>query len=88
MRGWGILCCHLAGSKYHEVKTRAQGQGAMVGSIEDYLLKTPLDVNFKYSRFDVVSAEPRDVGALTGAKTRIALPIPLGVSGAAGEDEL
>lgn len=53
-----------------EVTTKAMGEGAIEGTASDYVMPGALATAFKYSRFDAVSAKPRDVAKLTGTKTK------------------
>jgi len=48
----------------------AQGEGGIEGKIEDYEVGSEFSTEFKYSRFDAVSAPVRNVAALTGKKHR------------------
>lgn len=50
------------------VITSAQGEGALEGSWTDYIVSSPFSTDFKYSRFSVKAAPPRDVTKLTGFK--------------------
>ena len=45
----------------NEVTTRAQAEGAIEGTAGDYLMKNAFATDYKYSRWDVVSAAPRKV---------------------------
>ena len=47
-----------------EFTTYAQAGGAIEGVASDYKVATPYDTDFKYSRFDAKSAEPRNVAKL------------------------
>jgi len=53
-----------------EMTTTAQAEGAIEGSISDYKIDSrfPFSTDFKYSRFNLASAKPRDVKLLTGDK--------------------
>jgi len=53
-----------------EVKTTAQGEGAIEGTIDDYVLADRWSTQFKYSRFDATAARPRDASKLAGRKTK------------------
>jgi hypothetical protein len=53
-----------------ETTTKAQAEGAIEGTWEDYIVKTPFETKFKYSRFDAVTAPHRDVSKLTGPKMK------------------
>ena len=58
-----------------EMTTKAQGEGAIEGHLSDYRMADRFTTAFKYARFDVAAAKPRDVTKLTGAKrTREAVP--------------
>ena len=54
----------------NEWTTKAQGEGAIEGSIADYKLADGFSTDFKYSRFDAVRAPHRDVSKLTGPKEK------------------
>jgi len=51
-----------------EVTTHAMAEGAIEGKAIDYKMARKFDVDFTYSRFDKLSAKPRDVSALKGAR--------------------
>jgi len=51
-----------------EMTTSAQGEGAIEGHISDYKMAGPFATHFKYTRFDLESAKPRDASKLTGIK--------------------
>jgi len=53
-----------------EWTTKAQGEGAIEGSIAEYKLADGFSTDFKYSRFDAVRAPHRDVSKLTGPKEK------------------
>ena len=53
-----------------EVTTAAQGEGAIEGTIDDYVLTDRWSTQFKYSRFDATAARPRDASKLAGRKTK------------------
>ena len=46
---------------FAEMTTSALAEGAIEGSAVDYEMKAPYDVDFKFSRFRMQSAQPRDV---------------------------
>merc|ERR1711971_1181974 len=48
--------------------TKAQAEGAIEGTWTDYKMESKFSTTFKYTRFDVTSAKPRDVSKLTGMK--------------------
>jgi len=50
-----------------EFTTYAMAKGAIEGSPNDYKVPTPYATDFKYSRFDATSAEPRNVAKLVAA---------------------
>lgn len=47
--------------------TSAQGEGAIEGKIDDYLVDPldPFSTNFKFGRFEKTTAPPRDISRLT-----------------------
>ena len=47
----------------------AMAEGAIEGTWEDYIAPSPFSTDFKYSRFSVKVAPPRDVKKLTGKKS-------------------
>lgn len=49
-----------------EVVTKAMAEGAIEGSAADYEMDDKFSTQFKYSRFDAISARPRDVSKLKG----------------------
>jgi len=52
-----------------ESTTVAQAEGAIEGTWKDYALESNFATDFKFSRFDKIAAQPRDVSTLTGMKT-------------------
>merc|ERR1712061_107915 len=50
------------------VHTSAQGEGAIEGVIEDYIVRTPFDTQFKFTRWGSIRKAHRDVAKLTGGK--------------------
>jgi len=50
------------------IVTKAMGEGAIEGIAEDYEISTanPFDTNFKFSRFGLTHALPRNISSLTG----------------------
>jgi len=50
------------------VVTSAQGEGAIEGTISDYVLSDPFSTMFKYKRWASLQALPRDVSLLAGGK--------------------
>ena len=60
--------------KANEITTEAQAEGAIEGSGEDYRVGDIFDTDFKYRRFGVASAAPRNASALTGLKRTLAGP--------------
>jgi len=59
----------LDDDKSVESTTSAQAEGAIEGVWVDYKLASPFSTDFKYSRFDALSAKPRDVKKLSGELT-------------------
>jgi len=53
-----------------EVTTKAQAEGAIEGHAFEYKMASQFATEFKYSRFDSVTASARSVVALSGAKHR------------------
>jgi len=54
--------------KTGESTTTAQAEGAIEGSWEEYIVPSKFSTEFKYSRFGLAKAAPRDVSKLTGTK--------------------
>ena len=52
----------------NEVTTKAMAEGAIEGTAADYEVDDKFSTQFKYSRFDAISAKPRDVSMLTGTR--------------------
>jgi hypothetical protein len=52
------------------VMTRAMGEGALEGTAEDYQISStnPYSPTFKFSRWNLLEAPPRDISKLTGSK--------------------
>ena len=51
-----------------ETTTKAQAEGAIEGSGDDYKLDDVFGTDFKYARFNAAAAAPRNVSALSGPK--------------------
>lgn len=51
-----------------KLTTKAQGEGAIEGSPQDYQLSSPFSTRFRFSRFDAVASSPRDVSKLRDAR--------------------
>jgi len=66
--------------KTGETTTTAQAEGAIEGTWEDYIVPFKFSTDFKYSRFGLAKAAPRDVSKLTGAKKAAASDAAVGVS--------
>merc|ERR1712226_344611 len=49
--------------------TTAQAEGAIEGTWEDYIMEDKFSTKFKYARYGLTKAAPRDVSKLTGTKT-------------------
>ena len=62
-----------------EYTTSAMAEGAIEGVPTDYLMSSPYATDFKYSRFGLDHASPRDVSKLTG---RVKAAAPLAGNGA------
>ena len=52
----------------NEVTTSAMGEGAIEGDAADYVMASKFATEFKFSRFGLTEAKPRDVSKLTGKK--------------------
>ena len=52
--------------------TTNMGEGAIEGSWRDYLVGSPFETGFRFSRFNRAEAPPRDVSKLTGRKFAVA----------------
>lgn len=74
--------------KSKEILTEAQAEGAIEGAGEDYKVADFFGTDFKYGRFDVSEAAPRDVSSLTGAKRVATSPYDWRASkaGTSGDD--
>ena len=68
-----------------ESTTAAQAEGAIEGTWEDYIMAGKFATDFKYSRFGLARAAPRDVSKLSGAK-RAAAAGSRGVVGASDRE--
>ena len=55
-------------SRAGETTTEAQAEGAIEGTWEDYIMAGKFATEFKYSRFGLARAAPRDVSKLAGTK--------------------
>jgi len=53
------------------VTTRAKAEGAVEGDSEDYRVASDFATVFRFSRFDAVSAPPRNASALGGVRVRL-----------------
>jgi hypothetical protein len=55
------------------VVTKAMGEGAIEGVAEDYEIdpKNPFSTSFKFSRFGLAMAPPRNISVLSGRKRKI-----------------
>ena len=54
----------------NEVTTHAMGEGAIEGVAADYEMPSKWATAFKYSRFGLTAAPPRDPSALSGEKVK------------------
>jgi hypothetical protein len=86
--GQGFDGRHIEGAKDNYVPdakgvfvTSAQGEGAIEGKVEDYLVDptNPFSTSFKFGRFDKTTAPPRDTSRLSKE-----LALPSGSSGQRG----
>ena len=67
---------------YQEVAACTQAEGAIEGTVDDYLMDGAFSTEFKYSRWAATLAEPRDVSKLMGAKKRS----PVSLAGTSGDE--
>ena len=66
--------------KTAESTTTAQAEGAIEGSWEDYIVSNKFATDFKYSRFGLAKAAPRDVSKLSGTKRAASADAVVGVA--------
>lgn len=68
-----------------EVTTSAMAEGALEGLASDYKMSHKFDVEFRFARFDLLAARPRDVSKLTGSKSlrKPGEALPMGAGAAA-----
>ena len=52
--------------------TKAMAEGSIEGVWQDYVMPSPFATSFKFSRYGVTKAPPRNVTALTGRKFKFA----------------
>ena len=52
----------------NEVTTSAMGEGAIEGDAADYVMASKFATDFKFSRFGLKEAKPRDASKLKGKK--------------------
>ena len=69
-----------------EIITQAQAQGAIEGEGADYKVSDFFATDFKYSRYAVAAAAPRDIAALSGFKRKISTQFWSVSAGASGDD--
>merc|ERR1712226_992571 len=65
--------------KSGESTTSAQAEGAIEGTWEDYIMADKFSTDFKFARFGLAQAAPRDVSKLTGSK-RVATAGVVGIA--------
>jgi len=65
-----------------EITTKAMAEGAIEGTAADYKMASPFETAYVYSRFDAISAKPRDVTKLTGRKKSVSNKEGFGSAGA------
>jgi len=53
-----------------EVTTQAMAEGAIEGKASDYRMQGKFEDEFRFARFNLLAAKPRDVSKLTGSKPR------------------
>ena len=54
--------------KGKEITTEAQAEGAIEGAGDDYKVADFFSTDFKYRRFGIAEAAPRNISTLSGAK--------------------
>jgi len=69
-----------------EVTTQAMAEGAIEGVATDYKVGSKFAIDFRFSRFDKLSAKPRDVSMLSGSKSAHKDGEPVSTSAGAGAD--
>ena len=52
--------------------TKAMAEGSIEGAWQDYVMPSPYATFFRYSRFGLTKADPRNVSALSGRKVPFA----------------
>jgi len=60
----------------NEFTTSAMGEGAIEGTAKDYEMADKFATDFKFSRWGLDVAKPRNVSALTGVKVKRAQMLP------------
>ena len=70
-----------------EFTTSAMGEGAIEGTAEDYEMADKLSTDFKFCRWGLKVAKPRNVSTLTGVKVK-RTQTSLGMAVASGEDDV
>ena len=58
-----------------EITTSAMGEGAIEGVADDYEVLGKFDTAFKFSRWGLSTAQPRDSSKLTGDKIKREEPV-------------
>ena len=58
--------------KGKEITTEAQAEGAIEGAGDDYKVADFFSTDFKYRRFGIAEAAPRNISTLSGAKRVVA----------------
>ena len=70
-----------------ELVTQAQAEGSLEGQGGEYKMPDFFATDYRYSRFSVASAAPRDVRALSGRKRQLSTPPRWGAAaGTSGDD--
>lgn len=70
-----------------EITTKAMAEGAIEGQASDYRMPGPFATEFMFSRFDAVTAKPRDPAMLTGRKKAASKMAGFGAVGATPDVE-
>jgi hypothetical protein len=69
----GASCGKTDDYKTHDnaATTSAMGEGAIEGVAADYEMASKFATHFKYSRYGLTEAKPRDISKLAGEKKRL-----------------
>ena len=68
-----------------EFTTSAMGEGAIEGTSKDYEMADKFSTDFKFSRWGLEMAKPRNVSTLTGVKVKHAQMVPVMAAASAAD---